>query len=946
MLSKLVKYLQKLTKDRVFHKSVLHFAVFFAAVTAFTLLTTDHVITHQPQPMLPTEYSTIPANTMSKVDLEQNLRSKSANVQGLIFFKGLNSIVVLGNGLEHDQLVLNADVDEMRELAVADKLLVIDKNSDLDTSATSILSLWWYVGVFGLISWLYRLLFFKREKGKVYSRARIFLTTIPDVMTEIVKASKLKPSRFYLTVLIALVAVNALAFGLRLYHNNNLYVVPTEIASATRIQPWQISRHLEQHPEEFQRVSIVPELNTAYVVLNSRTVPVGAPQPAAANEAPTDSSATGSPDFPGTPVAAATKDGGQQALAPTPAAVAVGGHKPVLVDRTVEFTNSAAGKADFAAFVAIIHAKKIESKNVPAVHELGYVDSLTTSGKIIGGFLLLMALMLGAYIFSQWSYWLGKEKPLMPGEIYVDPKLVGAGGSTVSGGSAVVTREEDRKTFADVAGCQEAIDELQVVKKKIMRPRLYRIFGAPVPSGVILYGPPGTGKTLLARALAGEVGGSFQALSGSEFVEMYVGVGAKRVREAYTKARTDARKTGRISIVFIDEFDALAKKRGANSDGGNREYEQTLNQLLVEMNGFGNHGQVLTMAATNRLDILDEAVLRPGRFDIKVKVPKPDRKGRALIYGIYLKKLKLVLSGEAEEREGSFLKLLDDLARRSHDFSGAEIEGAIKDGATIAVERQFGDVLEDITEEQENEYRERAIITDKDLHLGIDKMSYGTQIKSRVRTDKERKATAIHEIGHASVPTEMRGDPVNRITIVMTDKSLGLMDSSPEEGERYDWTDEQFTIRLRMMLAGRAAEKVILSKISTGASNDFERASQLARQMVGVYGMSKEFGNKSIPLDQHGFPASNIGETMLKQFNDAWGGIIDTAQADTEAFIAAHRTQVEHAANALYDEETLTGDEFRRLWAEAKSKVEEAETTANNEAAPAPQTEGGDNAQQ
>jgi cell division protease FtsH len=207
-------------------------------------------------------------------------------------------------------------------------------------------------------------------------------------------------------------------------------------------------------------------------------------------------------------------------------------------------------------------------------------------------------------------------------------------------------------------------------------------------------------------------------------------------------------------------------------------------------------------------------------------------------------------------------------------------------------------------------------------------MAYGTQIKSRIRTDKERKATAIHEIGHASVPTEMNGDPVNRITIVMTDKSLGLMDSSPEEGERYDWTDEQFTIRLRMMLAGRAAEKMLLGKLSTGASNDFERASQLARQMVGVYGMSKAFGNKSIPLDQHGFPVSNIGETMLKTFNDAWGAIIDTAQTETEAFIESHKVQIEACGQKLYEDETLTGDEFRKLWKESAPKSEEAPASA------------------
>jgi cell division protease FtsH len=502
------------------------------------------------------------------------------------------------------------------------------------------------------------------------------------------------------------------------------------------------------------------------------------------------------------------------------------GKRLTLVGRRVEFGTTTEGKAEFSAFIANIDAKKIESKTTPAVHQVDYIDSLTLEGRIIMFVLLGLSLIVGVTLVNRWSDWKEAENPRQPGEVNTPRPILSLGSLTGGGGEKTpVTREEDRKTFADVAGCQEAIDELLVVKKKIMRPRLYKVFGAPTPSGVILWGPPGTGKTLLARALAGEVGGSFQIASGSEFVEMYVGVGAKRIRELYANARAAASKTGRVSIVFIDEFDALAKKRGTSTEGGNREYEQTLNQLLVEMNGFGNHGMVLTMAATNRLDVLDEAVLRPGRFDVKVKVPKPDKKGRALIYGIYMKKLRLVLAGNtAEEKAANYQQLLDDLARRSHDFSGAEIEGSIKDGATIAVERQFGDLSEDITEEQEKEYRDKAIITADDLNLGIDKMAYGTQIRSRVRTDKERWATAVHEIGHATVPTVENGDKVNRITIVMTDKSLGLMDSSPEEGERYDWTDEQFIIRLKMMLAGRAAEKILLNKISTGASNDFDPA--------------------------------------------------------------------------------------------------------------------------
>lgn len=909
MFKKFIAHMKKLLKDRTFQGSVLHFSAFFAVLSVFVTLTATHVITSNPQTVLPAEYATIPVNQMDESSLEQALRSHDPKVQGVIFFNGLNSVVVLGKGLDHDLLVRNVDVDEMRILAEADHLPVESKAAAVDTNFTDLISGWWVVAVLAQLFWLMRILFFKRKGGTVYCRARVFFSSLPAAAENLVKASGLTPLRFNVYLLIGLVAINGLGFGLKLYQDRDVYVLPSEISDAFHVQPWQISRYLESSPQQFDRVTLVPQLNTAYAVLRlESTIPdVSADAAPAATAAPAPAARRGRFPLP----------------APTPQPYVVpAALAPTLYSRRITFAPGPEGKAQFDAFAAQVRADKVECKVVPAVHKTDPFETMTFAGSIVSVGLGLLALFTLINVF-----YLKKKadqvEQISKGEIH-DPRLVGAGGAAGHGGTIVVTRKEDKKTFADVAGCQEAIDELVVVKKKIMRPRLYKIFGAPVPNGVILYGPPGTGKTLLARALAGEVGGSFQALSGSEFVEMYVGVGAKRVREAYAKARSHARKTGRISIVFIDEFDALAKKRSTSNQGGDKEYEQTLNQLLVEMNGFGNHGLVLTMAATNRLDILDEAVLRPGRFDIKVKVPKPDRKGRGLIFGIYLKKLKLVLIGEGEDRERNYQALLDDLARRSHDFSGAEIEGAIKDGATIAVERQFGDVLEDITDEQEKEYRERAIITPEDLHLGIDKMAYGTQIKSRVRTDKERKATAIHEIGHAAVPTEMKGDPVNRITIVMTDKSLGLMDSSPEEGERYDWTDEQFTIRLHMMLAGRAAEKVLLGKISTGASNDFERASQLARQMVGVYGMSSAFGNKSIPLDEHGFPVSNIGETMLKTFNDAWGKIIDEAQARTEAFIEKHRAQIEHCAEALYDQETLTGDEFRRLWAEAASRAEQA----------------------
>jgi len=909
MFSALYQHLKRLSKDRTFQRSVLNFAAFFTVVSLFVSLTAHHVIIPKPQPVLAAEYTTIPADKMDKVGLEEALRSRSPEVKGLIIFNGLNSVVVLGPGLEHDSIVLNADVDEMRKLAVADNLPVTTKNPAYVTAVTDLASGWWWAGVVALVVWLGYLLLARREGGQVSSRVTTAYAGLSEQLSAVLKARNISPIRAWTYLLIALLAVNATAFGLRLYQDNNVYVLPTEVGSAKPVQPWQISRYLETNPEQFQRITFVSELNSAEVLLadSPRTVP-GVPGTVPRSGPGVDS----------TTVAPTTAPTSAIPANPSLAPVTVQSAPAILTARRTTFPATAEGRADFAAFMAMAKAKNIESKNVPAVHDTNLFETMSPIGICLALVLLVAAMTVMMVIKNKRQESIYEAEDYKPTQMFDNSnRQQNASGPTGSGGTAIITREEDKKTFADVAGCQEAIDELLVVKKKIMRPKLYKIFGAPVPSGVILYGPPGTGKTLLARALAGEVGGSFQALSGSEFVEMYVGVGAKRVREAYAKARADARRTNRISIVFIDEFDALAKKRGASTEGGNREYEQTLNQLLVEMNGFGNHGLVLTMAATNRLDILDEAVLRPGRFDIKVKVPKPDRKGRALIYGIYLKKLKLVLAGAGEEEQkANMQKLLDDLARRSHDFSGAEIEGAIKDGATIAVERQFGEVLEDITPEQEEEYRNRAIITEQDLHLGIDKMAYGTQIRSRVRTDKERWATSVHEVGHASVPTAMNGDPVNRITIVMTDKSLGLMDSSPEEGERYDWTREQFLIRLQMMLAGRAAEKVILNKISTGASNDFERASQLARSMVGVYGMSDEFGNKSIPLDQYGFPASNIGETMLQKFNDTWGAIIDKMQADTEAHIAKHRVQIERCARALYEEETLTGDEFRALWAQ------------------------------
>jgi len=874
-MKKILDFVLRLWGSMLFRKTLIHFGLFFAAIAAFSFLTNNHIITRTPERVVPAEYGVLVAQqkTMPAVELEQSLRSGAKDIEGLVFFDGIKSVVVLGKGFEKDRIVLQADIDEMHKLANTNGVQVIEKQSALEDG--TLLPGWYPVAVIGFIAWFAWLMFTRRENKEEPSRFRVIVETTPRVLDDLVSATKMKRSTFFLSLFCGLLVLNGTLFFTHMYHDTNQMALPPEISSVSKIQPWQASRHLETRASEFQRVTVVTELNTAYVIINTATPPAG------------------------------TK------------AEDIAAGKTFPVERTVTFSQ----KADFDAFVKMLAEKKIETKTVSPVLNTSYIDTLTSTGRNIALGLTLLALIVGMYTLHSWQEWRAQEGGGGPTP---NNRLAGAGGRVYAVNGEVEVRDEDRKTFEDVAGCQEAIDELRVVEKKIRRPRLYKVFGAPVPSGVLLYGPPGTGKTLLARALSGEIGGHFEALSGSQFVEMYVGVGAKRVREAYARARTAARRTGRISIVFIDEIDAIAKKRGSGEgSGGDKEYEQTLNELLVQMNGFGNHGLVLTMAATNRLDILDEAILRPGRFDIKVKVPKPDKKGRAQIYGVYLKKLKVVLPGETPEAKAEALtKLLDDLARRSHDFSGAEIEGAIKNGATIAVERQFGNVKEDLTDDQMEEYKQMAIITVDDLNLGVDKMAYGTQIRSRVRTDKERWATAVHEIGHATIPTVLGGDPVNRITIVMTDKALGLMDSSPEEGERYDWTDKQFLIRLQMMLAGRAAEKILLGKISTGASNDFERTSQLARQMVGAFGMSKEFGVKSFPLDQHGFPVSKVGEILLDKFNVAWGKIVDDAEAACDLVIEAHRVQIEAAAKALYDEETLTGDEFRKIWAEAAPKPE------------------------
>ena len=364
-------------------------------------------------------------------------------------------------------------------------------------------------------------------------------------------------------------------------------------------------------------------------------------------------------------------------------------------------------------------------------------------------------------------------------------------------------------TFEDVAGADEEKEELKEVVEFLKSPQKFSAMGARIPKGVILVGPPGTGKTLIARAVAGEAGVPFFSISGSDFVELYVGVGASRVRDLFENAKKSA-----PAIVFIDEIDAVGRQRGAGLGGGHDEREQTLNQLLVEMDGFSNNTGVIVIAATNRSDILDPALLRPGRFDRQVYVGAPDIKGRLEILKVHSKK-KPIADDVA----------LESIAKTTAGFTGAELENLLNEAAIIAAKKEM------------------SVITSEELDEAFLKVIMGSEKKNRVMSEKERKITAYHEAGHAvATRTLPSQDPVHQVSIVPRGRAGGFTLSRPQEDKFYasknDMIDEIITL-----LGGRVAEKLVMDDISTGASNDLERATQISRAMVTKYGMSDRVGN-------------------------------------------------------------------------------------------------------
>ncbi|WP_083788919.1 ATP-dependent zinc metalloprotease FtsH [Aeromicrobium marinum] len=416
----------------------------------------------------------------------------------------------------------------------------------------------------------------------------------------------------------------------------------------------------------------------------------------------------------------------------------------------------------------------------------------------------------------------------------------------------LMTKDTPQTTFSDVAGCDEAIEELGEIKEFLAEPAKFQAVGAKIPKGVLLYGPPGTGKTLLARAVAGEAGVPFYSISGSDFVEMFVGVGASRVRDLFEQAKANA-----PAIVFIDEIDAVGRHRGTGMGGGHDEREQTLNQLLVEMDGFDVRGGVILIAATNRPDVLDPALLRPGRFDRQIGVEAPDLKGRETILKVHARGKPI----------GAGVNL-GSVARRTPGFSGADLANVLNEAALLTARNGV------------------KTITDEALDEAIDRVMAGPQKRSRLMNEHERLVTAYHEGGHALVAAALpQSDPVHKITILPRGRALGYTMVLPDE-DKYSQTRAELQDKLAYMMGGRAAEELVFHNPTTGAGNDIEKATNLARAMVTQYGMSERLGAVKLGEDNgQPFLGRDLGHT--RNYSEAVASAVD--EEITGLILAAHQ---------------------------------------------------------
>ncbi|MFL5799348.1 MAG: ATP-dependent zinc metalloprotease FtsH [Actinomycetota bacterium] len=470
--------------------------------------------------------------------------------------------------------------------------------------------------------------------------------------------------------------------------------------------------------------------------------------------------------------------------------------------------------------------------------------------------------------------------------LFVMNRMQGGGARVMSFGRSrakVMTKDQPKTTFADVAGVDEAIEELGEIKDYLKNPARFQAMGAKIPKGVLLYGPPGTGKTLLARAVAGEAGVPFYSISGSDFVEMFVGVGAARVRDLFEQAKGAA-----PAIVFIDEIDAVGRHRGAGLGGGHDEREQTLNQLLVEMDGFDQRTAVILMAATNRPDILDPALLRPGRFDRHIVIDRPDIEGR-----------KGILRVHARGKPFDSTVDTDVVARRTPGFTGADLENVINEAALLAARRS------------------KRAITMSEVDEAIDRVLAGPERRTRIISDREKRIIAFHEGGHALVAYLLpNADPVHKITIIPRGRALGYTMTLPME-DKFLVTREEFIDELAMLLGGRVSEEIVFGDITTGAQNDLERATQIARQMVTEYGMSDLLGPLMLGQKQHevflGRDLSaqpDYSPQVAFEIDSEIRRLIDEAHDEALEILTDHRQHLDKLAEVLIERETIDKDEL------------------------------------